>query len=222
MKKNIGFILAGGIGSRFSADKPKQYHLIFGKEIISYSINAFKKAKLLDDFFVVLDAKEFNEKRIEEEYSIKTIIGGNTRNESFKNALEYIKQNYPDCEKIIENEAARPMVTADVVDKYLTLLDEYDFVNTTAKISDSLGCYDVSYIDREKYYLIQAPDAYRFKQLYECFDEKSPLSHPAHQLPKGVKECRYFDFGNNYKITFPWDIKIVEMMMKQRDENILK
>ncbi|MBQ8794564.1 MAG: NTP transferase domain-containing protein, partial [Clostridia bacterium] len=42
---NIGIILAGGIGSRFGADKPKQYCKILGKEMILYSIDAFKNAK---------------------------------------------------------------------------------------------------------------------------------------------------------------------------------
>ena len=33
MGKNIGIILAGGIGSRFGADKPKQYCTVFGKNL---------------------------------------------------------------------------------------------------------------------------------------------------------------------------------------------
>ena len=42
--------LAGGIGSRFGADRPKQYCTVFGKEMIWYSIDAFRKAETIDDF----------------------------------------------------------------------------------------------------------------------------------------------------------------------------
>ena len=45
MGKAIGIVLAGGIGSRFKGNKPKQYYLINGKEMIWYSIEAFKNAK---------------------------------------------------------------------------------------------------------------------------------------------------------------------------------
>jgi 2-C-methyl-D-erythritol 4-phosphate cytidylyltransferase len=135
----IGIILAGGIGSRFKGNKPKQYYLINGRELIWYTIEAFKQAKNIDDIIVVLDAAEYESKRIETEYNINTVLGGATRNHSFKNALEYIKQNYPDCSKIVENNAACPFITADVIDKYVELLDEYDFVQTTFKITDALG-----------------------------------------------------------------------------------
>ena len=100
---SIGIILAGGIGSRFGADKPKQYCKIFDKEMIWYSIDAFRRAKSIDDFIVVVDANEMQSGRLAQEYGVTLVQGGNTRNESFKNALDYINITFPDCEKIIEN-----------------------------------------------------------------------------------------------------------------------
>ena len=41
MGKNIGIVLAGGIGQRFGGDKPKQYFKINGKEIVVSSLNAY-------------------------------------------------------------------------------------------------------------------------------------------------------------------------------------
>ena len=55
---NFGIILAGGIGSRMKSEIPKQYLKILDKEIIEYSINAFHKSKLLDDFIVVSDSEK--------------------------------------------------------------------------------------------------------------------------------------------------------------------
>ena len=216
--KSIGIILAGGIGSRFGADKPKQYCTIFGKEMIWYSIDAFEKAKNIDDFIVVVDANEMQSGRLAQQYNVKLVQGGGTRNQSLKNALDYINEHYPDCEKVIENNAACPMITPELIDEFMELLDEYDFVNTAYKITDALGSYKDRIANREDFYLIQAPDAYRFKLLYKYFDENSPLCHPAHQLPLESKEYRYFDYTDNYKVTYPDDIKIVEMMMNRRAE----
>ena len=71
----IGIILAGGIGSRFKGDKPKQYYLLDGHEIIWYSIDAFSKAESLDNFVVVLDEAEFHSHRIEREFGVQTVLG---------------------------------------------------------------------------------------------------------------------------------------------------
>ena len=213
---NTGIILAGGIGSRFGADKPKQYCKILGKEMILYSIDAFKSAKKIDDFIVVLDKEQFEKGEIASKYNVKTVLGGSSRNASFKNALDYIAKNYPTCEKIVENNAACPMITSEVLDKYMSFLDEYDYVETAFKITDALGAYDKRDCDREDFYLIQAPDAYRFKLLYKYFDSESPLCHPAQQLPKSTKGYQYFDYGANYKVTYPYDLEIVEILMKNK------
>lgn len=214
---SIGIILAGGIGSRFGADKPKQYCKIFDKEMIWYSIDAFRRAKSIDDFIVVVDANEMQSGRLAQEYGVTLVQGGNTRNESFKNALDYINITFPDCEKIIENNAACPMITPELIDEFMDLLDEYDYVNTAYKITDALGSYKDRIANREDFYLIQAPDAYRFPLLYKYFDKDSELCHPAHQLPLTATEYRYFDYTDNYKVTYPDDIKIVEMMMTRRN-----
>lgn len=139
MNKNIGIILAGGIGSRFGASCPKQYCLILGKEMIWYTIEAFKKAKNIDDFIVVLDKEQFEKGEIAKTYGVKTVLGGSTRNKSFKNALDYIHETFPDCEKIVENNAACPMIKPELIDEFIDLLDEYDYVNAAYKITDALG-----------------------------------------------------------------------------------
>jgi 2-C-methyl-D-erythritol 4-phosphate cytidylyltransferase len=219
MIKSVGIILAGGIGTRFGADTPKQYHLINGKEMIWYSIEAFKKSKNIQDFFVVLDEKEYFNGRIAREYGVKTVQGGSTRNHSFKNALDYIKINYPNCEKIIENNAACPLTTSEIIDRYIELLDDYNYVQTTFKIVDALGSYKDRTVNREDYFLIQAPDAYRFNEIYSCFDPNHKNGHPAVQLPEEAVGYNYFDYGVNFKVTHPNDIKIVEMLINRRNEN---
>lgn len=218
MGKSIGVILAGGVGSRFGADRPKQYCEIFGKEMIWYTIDAFRHSKLLDDFIVVLDKEQMEEGRIAKTYGVTTVLGGSTRNESLKNALDHIHEHYPDCDKFIENNAACPMITPQLIDEFLTLLDEYDFVNTAYKITDALGSYKDRIANREDFYLIQSPDAYRFPLLYKHFDPHSPLCHPGHQLPLESKEHRYFGYEDNHKVTYPSDIHIVEYLMNKRKE----
>lgn len=213
MGKNIGIVLAGGIGQRFGGNKPKQYFLIKGKEMIAYSIELFRAARFIDDFVVVLNKEEFDNGRIASQYGVRTVCGGKTRNHSFKNALNYIEREWPDCEKVIENNAACPLTKPEVVDKYMRLLDEYDFVQTTLKITDALGSYTSRTVNREDYFLIQSPDAYRFRLLQLHFNPEHPNGHPAAQLPNFAKGHNAFYEGRIIKVTHPNDIKVVEAMM---------
>lgn len=217
MGSSIGIILAGGVGNRFKGDKPKQYYQINGKEMIWYSIDAFLRASSLDDFVVVVDETEFANGRIEREYGVKTVVGGKTRNHSLKNALDYIAKHYPDCGKFIENNAACPLITPRVINEIIELLDRYDYVQCTYRITDALGSYTERLVNREDYFLIQSPDAYRFPLLYACFDPDNPIGHPAVQLPAEAEGYNYFDFQPNYKVTYHEDLRIVEMLLERRE-----
>ena len=87
-------------------------------------------------------------------------------------------------------------------------------MQTTIKITDALGSYKDRTVNRDDYFLIQAPDAYRFKELYSCFNPNHPNGHPAVQLPQDAKGYNAFHSGPVFKVTHPDDIKVVECLMK--------
>lgn len=210
---NIGIVLSGGVGARFGSKVPKQYLEIKGKEVIFYAIDALKKSSV-DEIIVV--ARGEQAERLSKKYSVKTTQGGDTRNVSLKNALDYVKANY-ECEKIIILEAARPMVTPELVNSYLKKLDEYDAVVTGQRIVDSLGCINRHVVDRNEYYLIQAPEAFNFGMLYSNFKAESLITATNQQMPENAKLYVNFDFSANYKITYPQDIAYCEAMMNANE-----
>lgn len=210
---NIGVVLAGGVGSRFGSDVPKQYQTINGKEVMFYSINALKSSKLIDRI-IVTSQKQYIE-QLHDRYGVDVIEGGDTRNKSLYNALKYIDKNF-DCDKVIILEAARPMITAEIVDDYLTRLDFADAVITGQKIVASLGCYYKHTVKRDDYYLIEAPEAFNFRMLYDSFDPNSNITATNQQLPECAKLDINFEFANNLKITYFQDLKYCERMMEER------
>lgn len=212
--KNIGILLAGGIGSRFKSSIPKQYMKLNGQEIISYSINAFNKAEKMDHYIVVIGEKEFEEQKIHLKYNVECIIGGDTRNISLHNALVHIREYYPTCEKVFIHEAARPFIQSEVIDEYLTLLDSHDAVITTAPITDSLGYGNNTPVNREAYTLIQAPECFWYKQLTQFFDPLSEITGTVHQLPEDAKVYKYEGLKYNLKITYPEDLFMAEQFVK--------
>ncbi len=219
MGKTIGILLAGGVGSRFKGNKPKQYYEVNGHELIWYSIEAFRRAEKIDDFVIVLNEAEYVSGNIEKKYGVHTICGGATRNHSLRNAIEYIKKTFPDCDGVIENNAACPLTKSETLNKYAELLKEYDYVQTTFKITDALGSYTEPLVNREDYFLIQTPMAYNFAMLYHHFDPESPIGHPIVQFPSDAKGYNNFEDGVNLKVTYPEDLVIVEALFKQREMN---
>ena len=209
---NISLILSGGSGTRMGSDLPKQYQLLAEKEVIAYTIDALKSSLFVNEV-VVVAANEYIEK-IADRYDVYTVTGGDTRNASLGNGLEYIAKNFPMCEKVFINEAARPFITTKLVDEYFDLLDQYEAVITTQPITDSLGKEGEAVTDRSQYYLIQAPEAFRFKSLYEHFNAESPITATVQQLPSQSKIYRNFVFRNNIKITYPEDLILAEQLMR--------
>ncbi len=207
---NVGVILSGGTGTRFGTNIPKQYLKINGREVLSYAVDALKTSDV--DEIIVVCHDDYAE-RIRRDYGVKTVQNGETRNASLKNALRYIENRF-ECEKIIVLEAARPMVNSKIVNLYLEKLNSFDAAITGQRIVDSLGCFYAHSVNRKDYYLIQAPEAFRFGLLNANFDENSPLTATNQQMPEGSTLFINFDFTNNYKITYPQDLGYCEAMMK--------
>ena len=46
--KNIAIILAGGSGTRFGGEIPKQFQFLDGKRVIDYSVETFSNHKDID------------------------------------------------------------------------------------------------------------------------------------------------------------------------------
>lgn len=209
---NIGIILSGGTGNRLGSAVPKQYLKLNGRDVISYGIEAMRKAHSLDKFVVAARGEYIDYLR--EEYSLEVTEGSDSRNRTIKNALNYIHKYNPD--KIIIIDACRPLVTSEIIDDYMTRLEDYDAVITAQTITDSLGSTKEHVLNRAEYYLIQAPEAFKYDLLYENFDSESNITATNQQLPVGSKMYLNFNFTNNFKITYRSDLDFIGNLLKKR------
>ena len=208
---NAALILSGGSASRFGNGLLKQYRPLCGKEVIAYSVEAMKNSQA--DAIVIV-CEPASAERLSETYGADCVAGGKSRNASLKNGLDFIKNNYPNCNKVLINEAARPFLTAELAGLYFNYLDKYDAVITAQHITDSLGCIGEAVTDRSRYYLIQAPEAFRFELLYRHFKADSPITATVQQLPPESSVMKHFEFKNNMKITYMDDLLLAEQLMK--------
>jgi 2-C-methyl-D-erythritol 4-phosphate cytidylyltransferase len=210
---NVAIILSGGSSNRFGGDLPKQYHKICGKQVLAYSVEMLKSAKSVDRIIITAAGDYIDElKRV---YNTDVITGGKTRNESLRKTLDYISENIKTCKKLFINEAARPFVTSELVNKYFDLLDGYDSVITAQCITDSLGQNGIHITDRSEYYLVQAPEAFKFDLLERHFNANSDITATNQQMPRGSSLYKNYEFHNNLKITYSYDLLIAEHLMRK-------
>ena len=214
--KNVILIMSGGVGQRFGSGVPKQYCMMGDRPIIEYAIDAARFCPSVDQ--VVIVATEEYKDLVASKYGFPTTVGGSTRTESLANGLEFVAQHY-DCEKIIIANAVCPLMTEEQLDRYFTLLDEYDYVLTSWKVVSTLHRYDGECVDRNDYFHVMEPEAYRFKLLYANYKRDFPVPYIFHQLPKTAKGYFCFDYPYTMKITYSSDVKIAKMLY---DDLILK
>lgn len=218
---NIVAVLANGVGARFGSNVPKQFHKVNGKMVIEYVIESILKSKNIDKLVIAtnVEANSVYLADICEANNIDLIEGGSTRNRTLKNVISYIDSKY-DCKKLIVCDAVRPMITGELMDKYFELLEGKAAVVTAQKITDSLGCYKFQKVNREEYYLMQSPEGFDFPLLRDSFDSESTLTEVTQQLPENSDVELYFDFNNNFKLTYPADLKYLEALIKDRENDV--
>ncbi|MDE7372633.1 MAG: 2-C-methyl-D-erythritol 4-phosphate cytidylyltransferase [Clostridia bacterium] len=211
---NIGIILAAGLSERFKSTVHKQYLKLNGKEVIFYSIDAMKKAECFDKIIVVVDEDEFKAGYIGNKYNVECICGGNTRNKSISNTLEYVHQTYPDTEKIVFHDCSRPFVKSDVFRMCIDTLNEYNAVAMTNEITDSLVTQNGTFINRRDFLLVQTPEGFRFDVIYKDFDTNKQDTAIVNQIHDKSKINLFNNNAFNFKITYPQDLFLAEQLMR--------
>lgn len=203
---NAALILSGGAGARFGGEEPKQYALLRGKPVIEYVIAAAEAARAIDKIVIAAHESERLD-ALSRAHDFTRANAGDSRNRTLARGLDALCDM--NCQNVVILDAVRPLVTGELIDEYVSFLKDYDAVATAQKITDSLGCYDIPRVDRERYFLMQSPEAFRFALLRANFDENSPLTEVTQQLPANSRVKLCFDFPNNPKITYKWDIASV-------------
>lgn len=210
-KKNVILIMSGGSGSRFGADCPKQYCMMDNRYVIDYVMDACRYSKLADEIVVVAaaDYTDF----IQERYGVPVVCGGKSRPESVANGIRYIHDHY-ECEKLVITNAVCPLATSEQYDRYFHLLEKYDYVLTTWKLAPALQRFDGTRVDRDDFFNVMEPDAYRFPVLYRNFDFKSLKKYIFHNMPYESNAYYCFDYPYTMKLTYPHDLKLLEILYK--------
>ncbi len=220
-------IVAGGSGSRMQSTIPKQFLLLNGLPVLMHTIQAFYDSKSQPQIILVLPADAVSYwdelcKQYTFETPHKVVNGGKTRFHSVKNGLDTIS----DIEAIVAvHDAVRPLTSVKIIDNSFTHAAEYGNAVVAVKSRDSVRQVknDISAsLIRDEIYLVQTPQTFRLAQLRKAYEQPydAKFTDDASVVEETCAAIRLIDGDyRNIKITFPEDIAIAELLLKQLQNN---
>ena len=157
---NSAVIVAGGMGIRFGLDLPKQFHNLAGKEILSYSVEAFLNHPNIQEVIIVVHEDWLDHVRKNYPQCIP-VIGGERRQNSSLNGVAATNIN---SENILIHDAARPFLNSIIIDDCLAALRHSD---AAAPILDSTNSLielkenQIASVNRRNIKSVQTPQCFK-------------------------------------------------------------
>lgn len=242
---NIAIILAGGIGSRVGADRPKQFIEVLKKPVLAYTIEVFQNHNEIDCIEVVCHAEwiSFLHNMISE-YNLTKVKwitdGGETFQKSVINGVFNLEHKINFDDIVLIHFGASPFVSEDIISDCIKVCKEKgnaisatDFYLLSAqkakkKSVNNSSNYAKKYVDRDTIAIMNSPHAFKYELIHNIYmkaiNEKIIEKVEPHTttLMMEMGEKIYFSKGSqtNIKITCKDDIKLFEGYALMKKINI--
>ena len=227
-------ILAGGIGSRMGGtDTPKQFLTLGNKPVVVHTIEKFVINDKIDKIIVltpqnfISHTNHLIEKYIPNNEDIIVIEGGETRNDTLMNSVNYIEENFgiDDEAIILTHDSVRPFVTHRIIEDNIDAARKYGACDTvipaTDTIVESINGQTIESIPvRDYYYQGQTPQSFKINKLYNLInsltEEESKILTDACKIFTLKDEDVHLVKGEvtNIKITYPYDLKLANTILE--------
>ena len=216
-------IAAGGRGTRFGGNRPKQLLTLAGRPILERSIDAFVRSPLVQDIVVALPPElvaappEYLRRA---DRRIDVVEGGARRQDSVANAFARVGER---ADVVIIHDAARPLVSGDLIRRTIEAAAETGAAIAAVRAQDTVKRGDASglvtaTLPRDEVFLAQTPQAFRTSVLRDALaladradvatDEAMLAERAGHRVKLVAGDPR------NLKITTPDDLAMAEQLIQ--------
>ncbi|MFD0749992.1 2-C-methyl-D-erythritol 4-phosphate cytidylyltransferase [Mucilaginibacter calamicampi] len=221
---HYAIVVAGGSGTRMGTTIPKQFLSVNGLPILMHSLLAFYNSASKPQLILALHT-DFHDywKQLCSTHNFDIphtlVSGGETRFHSVKAAFDIIS----DTNSIIAvHDAVRPLILSLLIDTAYQQAAESGNAIVAVKSRDSVrqlkGDTSVS-LKRDEIYLVQTPQTFQYAQLKAAYLQayNNAFTDDASVVESaGFKIHLVEGDHQNIKITFPEDIAIAELILKNR------
>lgn len=139
------------------------------------------------------------------------VAGGETRSQSVRNALDAA----PEATIAVVHDAARPLVTADLVRRCLEALEGVDCAIAAIPVTDTVKEVDsgrvVRTLERDRLWAVQTPQVFRADVLRRAGGEATDDAALVEAIGGTVRVVE--GTPENFKVTTPLDVRVAEMLL---------
>lgn len=231
---NIALVLSGGTGSRLGAAIPKQYIEVHGRPIITYCLEILALHERIDAIQIV--AEKAWQGFIMEHMTIPAFgqklrgfsLPGENRQLSIWNGLESIRSYAEEGARVLIHDAARPLLSTNLIDRCLQAAEDYDGVLPVLPMKDTVymsegGEKVSSLLERNRIFAGQAPEVFKVEAYYKANQALLPekilhingSTEPA--IMAGMNIRMIPGDERNFKITTEEDLLRFEEMMTKSE-----
>jgi 2-C-methyl-D-erythritol 4-phosphate cytidylyltransferase len=206
----VGIVPAGGSGERLGADRPKAFVVCAGRPLIEWSLEVLRS---VCDRVVVAAPHDY----VEEPDFVR---GGDSRSASVRNALEAA----PEATIAVVHDAARPLVTRELVERCLAALEPgIDGAIAAVPMTDTVKEASpdgrvMRTLDRSSLWSIQTPQVFRADVLRRALERDAAALAAATDDAALVEDAGGVvtvveAFPENIKVTRESDLRIAEALL---------
>lgn len=222
-------ILAGGVGARVGADRPKQFIEVLGRPVIVYTCEIYQQHPEVDAIEVVCHNDYIHYVQdLVGQYGLTKVRwicdGGETFQDSCMNGINNLADKISRDDTIMIHYAAAPFTSQRILTEALKTCRERGNAVSTIPCFQLMGTNDESglvsktWVDRDQYVQITCPYCFNYgfvADLYKEAGEKGLLDKVEPHtttLMQYMGKALYQSYGDqtNIKITTKEDLKLFE------------
>ena len=204
----VGIVPAGGSGERLGAGRPKAFVVCAGRPLVEWSLDALEPS--CSRIVVAAPASHVRPGWVE---------GGACRSASVRNALDAA----PDATVLVIHDAARPLLTRDLVERCLDGLSGVDGAIAARPMTDTVHVSGpdrlvADSLDRSTLWAAQTPQVFEADVLRRAFKEQTAAATDEASLVAAVGgTVRLIEAPReNIKVTTPVDVQLAELLLAER------
>jgi len=216
LKKASALIPAAGSGERLGKGINKAFVSVAGKPILAHTLSVFESCEAVEEIIIITGERDIEAAgelvgRFGFAKVRKIIAGGAQRQDSVRNGL--MKAN---CEIIAIHDAARPMITHEIIERSIEKAEEMGACIAAVKVIDTIKSASddevTGTVDRANLYSVQTPQTFRADLIRRAYDRAYAEGYYATDdaaLVERIGEKVAIVQGSydNIKITTPSDLE---------------